>query len=150
VRRVWDTVLTTVQASKRVTHARLLGTTVAGLDGTRLQVAFTTPTLARQFGEGVHIDVLREALKEVLGADLTVVCVAAPGAGGAPAGRAAPAGRPAATTRTPAPPEPEGFAAGDEPADDDEPALPRESGEEAALRLVQQALGGRVVGTIGE
>ncbi len=66
----------------------------------------------------------------------------------------APAAAAAAGARRPAVPPPppavDGFAPGDEPADDDGPAAPAERGEDAALRLVEQALGGRVVGTIGD
>ncbi len=143
VRRAWGTVLEKVQESKRVTHARLLETTVAALDGKRLSVSFTTPTLARQFLTGVHVDTLRDALKEVLGADLEVLCVSG-AAHEAPAGTSAPPSR-----GRPAPPAHEGFAPGDEAAPDD-PDVPVERGEDAALRLVERALGGRVVGTIGE
>ena len=160
VRRAWDSVLERVKAAKRVTHARLSETTVAALEGRRLSVSFPTPTLARQFSEGVHVEVLREALAGVLGAHLDVVCVsggqppdgpAGPGARGPDPGGRRPAGpRPGTGTGGPAgPPTHEGFAPGDEAADDDGSAPP-ERGEDAALRLVQQALGGRVVGTIGE
>jgi len=44
----------------------------------------------------------------------------------------------------------EGFAPGDEAADDDGSEPPVERGEDAALRLVQQALGGRVLDRRGD
>ncbi len=173
VRRAWDAILLRVKESKRVTHARLSETTVAALEGTRLSVSFTTPTLARQFAEGVHVDVLKEALREVLGADLSVVCVSGGSPGGGSGGRRSSgrggssgppdASRPGrqsglggsggpggdASRPVPVPPH-EGFAPGDEAADDDGGDVPVERGEDAALRLVERALGGRVVGTIGE
>ncbi len=140
VRRAWDEVLQKVKESKRVTHARLSETTVAALDGTRLSVSFPTPTLARQFSEGVHVEVLQEALRQVLGADFAVVCVS--GAAGPPAaGGARSAARPAPAAPPPAPVH---------DAQPDDAELPSERGEDAALRLVEQALGGRVVGTIGD
>jgi len=165
VRRGWDAVLEKVKESKRVTHARLSETTVASLERGRLSVSFTTPTLARQFSEGVHVEVLQEALREVLGADLVVVCVwgpshlpppGGPGASPGPAPRPAPSGTAAASaSRAPSPAagrpaaEHEGFRAGDEAADEDSD-VPVERGEDAALRLVEQTLGGRVLGTIDE
>ena len=146
VRRVWDTVLNLVKDRKRVTHARLLGSQVAALDGKRLSLSFTTPTLARQFQEGVNIEFLKEALTEVLGVELDVVCVSG-GAAGAPA--ASPVRAEPARAPVPAPAVHDGFAPGDEAADDDEGApVPVERGEDAALRLVEQELGGRVVGTL--
>ncbi len=142
LRRAWDGVLIRVKESKRVTHARLSETTVAAVEGSRLTLSFTTPTLARQFSEGVHVEVLKEALREELGADFDVVCVSG---GAAPAA----AGRPARGPQAPAPVH-QGFAPGDEAADDDGAPAPVERGEDAALRLVEQALGGRVVSTTGE
>ncbi len=159
VRRVWDTVLQKVKEQKRVTHARLSETQVVSVEGGVLQLSFTTATLARQFSEGVHVDVLRDTLREVIGAELTVVCVAGPGhtppagagATGAPAGPAGSSAPGRGAARPAAPPAHEGFAPGDEAADDDPSAPPPvERGEDAALRLVQQALGGKVLGTLGD
>ncbi|MCW2622830.1 MAG: dnaX [Frankiales bacterium] len=160
IRRAWDTVLEHVKQRKRVTHARLLDTQVAAVSEGRLALSFTTPTLARQFQEGVNVDFLREALVAVLGADLGVDCIS--GAGGAAPDQATSAQgrRPAVGSSSAAPAAPaappvrpyEGFAPGDEAADEpDEPDVPgqppprRETGDEAALRLVQQALGGQVM-----
>ena len=154
VRRAWDTVLQKVKQSKRVTHARLSETTVAAVEGRRLSVLFTTPTLARQFSEGVHIEVLREALREVLGVDLEVVCLPGVSTAPAPVGRQPAGQRPAGSGSGPASPLQtpvhEGFAPGDEAADDDGSEPPVERGEDAALRLVQQALGGRVLDRRGD
>jgi len=130
---------------------------VAAVEGRRLSVLFTTPTLARQFSEGVHIEVLREALREVLGVDLEVVCLPGVSTAPAPVGQR-PAGQrpagsgpvgsgPASSLQTPVH---EGFAPGDEAADDDGSEPPVERGEDAALRLVQQALGGRVLDRRGD
>ncbi len=147
VRRAWDAVLQHVKENKRVTHARLLDASVAALEGSRLSLSFTTPTLARQFQEGVNVDYLREALQAVLGVQLDVVCLS--GSGGTASVPPAPGGR--AARSAPEPPPYDGFAPGDEAADDDEtPAPAAERGDEAALRLVEQALGGRVVSRTGD
>jgi DNA polymerase III subunit gamma/tau len=145
LRRSWDAVLDAVKASKRVTHARLLDAQVLAVSGRRLQLGFSTPTLAKQFQEGVHIDVLKEALVASVGADLDVQCTVA---GAAPT--------PAPTTAAPPTPAPayDGFAPGDEAVADDPdepaPAGPVLHGEDAALALVQSELGGKVVETSGE
>ena len=144
VRRSWDAVLDAVKASKRVTHARLLDAQVLAISGRRLQLGFSTPTLAKQFQDGVHIEVLKEALISAVGADLDIACTVA-GAAAAPPAPDAPAAPVAG------PPPYDGFAPGDEVAPDDPDAAPAPGpvlhGEDAALALVQSELGGKVVGT---
>ena len=134
-----------VQESKRVTHARLLETTVAALEGRRLSVAFPTPTLARQF---------MTACTSTRCATRCARCWAPTSRWSACPGPAREAPRRRAGARRPGParvppPVHEGFAPGDEAAPDD-PDAPVERGEDAALRLVERALGGRVLGTIGD
>jgi DNA polymerase-3 subunit gamma/tau len=150
LRRSWDAVLDAVKTSKRVTHARLLDAQVLALSGRRLQLGFSTPTLAKQFAEGVHVDVLKEALVATVGADLDVHCTVA-GAAAATASAAADQQAPAGQV---APPPYDGFAPGDEAVPDDPDASPPPTaalnGEEAALALVQSELGGKVVETLGE
>jgi hypothetical protein len=132
-----------VKVSKRVTHARLLDAQVLAVTGNRLQLGFSTPTLAKQFTDGVHVDVLREALVTSVGADLQVECTVA---GAAAAGTA---DRPAVAAATDT-----GFAPGDEALPDDpddpQPGAVVRSGEDAALALVQSELGGKVMGTLGD
>jgi DNA polymerase-3 subunit gamma/tau len=148
LRRSWDAILDAVKDRKRVTHARLLDAQVLGVQGRRMQLGFSTPTLAKQFQEGVHIEVLREALLASVGADLEISCAVSGAATTTPA--------PAAAAPAPAPPPPayDGFAPGDEvvPDDPDAPAPPESMlrGEDAALRLVEQELGGRVMGTLDD
>jgi DNA polymerase-3 subunit gamma/tau len=148
LRRSWDAVLDAVKERKRVTHARLLDAQVLQVTARAVQLGFSTPTLAKQFQEGVHIEVLREALTASIGATLDVQCTVA-GAAASPAPAAAPAGRTA-----PPPPAYDGFAPGDEAAPEDPDAPPQSDrvlhGEDAALRLVEQELGGKVVGTLGD
>ncbi len=147
LRRGWDAVLDAVKASKRVTHARLLDAQVLGLQGRTLQLGFSTPTLAKQFAEGVHIDVLKEALQAAVGADVDVKCSVS---GGTQLPTDAPQSAPAR-------PAQEGFAPGDEAADDsgDDDDAPRPApsladGDDAALALVTAELGGTVMGTEGQ
>ena len=154
LRRGWDAVLDAVKASKRVTHARLLDAQVLGVQGRRLQLGFSTPTLAKQFAEGVHIEVLREALLLAVGADLDVQCSVSGASAESPPARGAAAPAPAV-------PAHEGFAPGDEAAPDEvadeDPSAeaprrpdPVVHAEDAALRLVQAELGGTVMGTQGD
>ena len=140
VRRSWDAVLEAAKARKKTTHALLLNAQVVELAERTVTLAFTTAALLRQFQSSTNTDVLKEAFQAVLGAELDIACTVA----GAPSTPAA---------ATPARPAPDGFAPGDEevPEDPDLPRPPRaDSGEDAALTLVQEQLGGRVVGTIGE
>lgn len=147
VRRVWDDVLGAVRARSRPTQALLAEVSVAQVSGRTLTLAFRHAPLMRQFQGRAGVDVVKEALQEVLGADLDVVCTtgtdgpaASESKTGGPRGAA-----PAAVH--------EGFAPGDEAVAEDpdaRPAGPQVRGDDAALRLVQQELGGRVVGTVGE
>jgi DNA polymerase-3 subunit gamma/tau len=149
LRRSWDAVLDAVKERKRVTHARLLDAQVLDVRGRTASIAFSTPTLAKQFAEGVHIDVLKEALIAAVGADLDVRCTVAGTDAPSP-----PTPSPgAAPSAPPAPPAHEGFAPGDEaePEDPDVPAPdPVRHSEDAALRLIESELGGKVMRTAGE
>jgi DNA polymerase-3 subunit gamma/tau len=143
LRLSWDAVLDAVKERKKTTHAQLLNARVLSLQGSRLTLAFTHAPVMRQFQNGVSADVLKDALQASLGIALDITCVVNEGAAVEPAAGAAPP-RPAT----------EGFAPGDEaaPEDPDEPAMPDPGlhGEDAALRLVENELGGKVVGTRGE
>ena len=149
LRSAWDAVLGAVKNRKRTAHAQLADAAVAQVTGRTLVLAFQHAPILRQFQAGTGPDVLKEALQETLGADLDLRCVlheslAPHGSSARPAGRAAAA---------PPPPEETGFAPGDEavPDDPDAPPPPEEPrGEDAALRLVVDQLGGKVVSTSGE
>ncbi len=146
LRRSWDAVLEAAKGRKKTTHALLLNAQVIELAGRTVTLAFTTAALLRQFQSSTNTDVLKEAFQAVLGADLDIACTVA----GAPA---TPATGSNLASPTPAAPAKDGFAPGDEEVPED-PDLPRparaDSGEDAALKLVQQQLGGRVVGTRGD
>ena len=152
LRSAWDTVLGEVKSRKRAAHALLADATVASVDGSTLVLAFQHAPLLRQFTGSVGPDVLRESLQATLGVDLELRCVLHDSL--APHDRAA---RPAAARPGPVTaPEPvveTGFAPGDEaePEDPDAPPPPEAPrGEDAALRLVETELGGKVMSTSGD
>jgi DNA polymerase-3 subunit gamma/tau len=143
LRRSWDAVLDDANGRKRATKALLLNAQILELSGRSLTLAFSTAALSRQFQSSTNIDVLKESLQAVLGLDVDLTLVVA---GEAPAASAPapsePAGAPA--------PSYEGFAPGDEiePEDPDTPQPDRQvAGEDAALKLVADQLGGTVMGT---
>ncbi|MCU1600213.1 MAG: polymerase subunit gamma/tau, partial [Frankiales bacterium] len=149
LRSAWDEVLGAVKSRKRAAHALLADATVASVDGATLVLAFQHAPLLRQFQGSVGPDVLKEALLEKLGARFSLSCVLheslAPHAHPGPSAdqAAAPAAAPAYTD----------FAPGDEavPEDPDAPPPPEaHRGEDAALRLVVDQLGGQVVSTSGD
>jgi DNA polymerase-3 subunit gamma/tau len=74
IRQIWDQVLETVKRGHRRTHALLLSgpATIVEVRGTILVLGFTTGPLERQFKQGNNEDVLREALKEIIGVDWRV------------------------------------------------------------------------------
>ncbi len=139
LRAAWDQVLAAVKSRKRTAHAQLADATVASVSGSTLVLAFQHAPILRQFQAGTGPEVLREALQESLGAALELSCVlhdALPGH--TPAARPAPG----------EPPPYVDFAPGDEAVPDDPDAPPDPQvhrGEDAALRLVQDQLGGRVL-----
>jgi DNA polymerase-3 subunit gamma/tau len=143
LRLSWDAVLDAVKERKKTTHAQLLNAQVLSLQGTRLTLAFTHAPVMRQFQNGVSADVLKDALQATLGVALDIACVVHDDAAAGSAAGSAAADAPQRPTVT------EGFAPGDEPAaeDPDAPAAPVAAlqGDDAALRLVESELGGKVV-----
>jgi hypothetical protein len=141
-------VLAAVKSRKRTAHAQLADATVSSLEGTRLVLAFQHAPILRQFQASTGPDVLKEALQATLGATFDLSCVLH---GSLPA-HTRPAGPGPAAPAPQAAPAYDDFAPGDEavPEDPDAPPPPEEvRGEDAALRLVQSQLGGRVVSTSG-
>jgi DNA polymerase-3 subunit gamma/tau len=138
LRRSWDAVLDAVNSRKRATKALLLNATVVSLGGKVLTLGFTTPGLIRTFQSGTNEDVLKEALLDTLGLDVAVRLVV---------GTESPAAPGPSASDVPAY---EGLAPGDEiePVDPEAPAPERPVlGDDAALALVQDQLGARVVST---
>jgi DNA polymerase-3 subunit gamma/tau len=136
-----------VRPRKRTTEALLLNAQVLDVQGKTVTLGFNTAPLMRNFSQGTNIDVLKEALQEVLGLEATIELTTA----GAPApAPASPPASEAAPPPAPAPPAPayDGLAPGDEiePEDPDNPQGERiAAGEDAALALVRDQLGGTVV-----
>jgi hypothetical protein len=150
LRQSWAEVLAAVKSRKRTAHAQLADATVSGVEGNRLVLAFQHAPILRQFQASTGPDVLQEALQATLGAAFDLSCVLH---GSLPAHtHTRPADAGAAASSPQAPPAYDDFAPGDEavPEDPDAPPPPEEvRGEDAALRLVQSQLGGRVVSTSG-
>ena len=138
-----------MKSRKRTAHAQLADATVSGVEGNRLVLAFQHAPILRQFQASTGPDVLKEALQATLGAAFELSCVLH---GSLPAHTRPAASGAAAAPAPQAPPPYDDFAPGDEavPEDPDAPPPPEEvRGEDAALRLVQSQLGGRVVSTSG-
>lgn len=85
VRRVWSEVLAVVQRHRRTTQILLASATVAAVGGGALHLTMPAAGMARRVVEPANADLLRAALKEVLGVDWVIRCEAADG--GAAAGR---------------------------------------------------------------
>jgi hypothetical protein len=101
---------------------------VTALEGRELTLAFQHSPLARQFDKPPNVDVLHEALSEVLGVDWAIRVEFGDGT----ATPAAP--------REPAPAE-ETFDPRDEPDD----APPAAGGEDPTLALLRSGLGAQVI-----
>ena len=147
VRRSWDAVLAAVRPRKRTTEALLLNAQVLDVKGKTVTLGFNTAPLMRNFQQGTNLDVLKEALQEVLGLDAVIELTTAAGAP-PPAPAEAPSPAAAAPEPPPAAPAYEGLAPGDEiePEDPDNPQGERiAGGEDAALALLKDQLGGTVV-----
>ena len=154
VRRVWPEVRNRVRERSRTTEVMLSAATVRRVDGDTLVLSHDSGPLAKRLTESRNADVVREALRDVLGVDWTVVCESGsgePAAAPPPAPvRPAPASGGQRFTR----PQRTGAAAAapahavddvpppDEPADPDEPepAAPPAADDEEAL-LAEAASG---------
>jgi hypothetical protein len=142
LRHSWDAVLDAVKERKKTTHAQLANARVQALTGSRLTLAFTHAPVMRQFQNGVSVDVLKEALQASLGLALEISCVVNDG------------GSADVASVENAAPVTDGFAPGDEPVAEDPDAPPPpdagRNGEDAALRLVESELGGKVLDNDGD
>jgi DNA polymerase III subunit gamma/tau len=99
VRRLWDDVLEVAKRLKRRTHALLLSgpAQVVEVRANVLIVGFASEPVERQFNTGDNVDILRVALKEILGVDWRIettlsgpAAAAAFGEDGQPAAKPAP------------------------------------------------------------
>ncbi len=139
VRSVWSTVREKVRQRSRTIDVMLAGAIVRAVDGDTLVLDHESSPLAKRLTEQRNADIIREALKDVLGVNWKIRCEAggpAPSAAPEPSRPAAEPGPSAATTRSE---EADMMAeAADDPAD-----APRRDPEEAALELLQNELGAR-------
>ena len=138
VRRIWPEVLDNVKRRRRTAHALLMNVSVQSVDDGVLTLTISSIPLSRLLAQDANTEVVRSALKDVLGVDWRIAVVV-DGDGG-PAGGANPGGASGGT----APPLPD-----DDPRDD-EPSSPTADGpparvdpEEAAISLLQSTLGAK-------
>ena len=80
VRRAWSEVLAAVQRHRRTTQILLESATIIGVEQGVLRLAMPSAGMARRVVEPANADLLRAALREVLGVAWTVRCEAADGA----------------------------------------------------------------------
>jgi DNA polymerase-3 subunit gamma/tau len=148
VRRVWNEVLAAVQRHRRTTQILLASATVATVGGGALHLTMPAAGMARRVVEPANADLLRAALKEVLGVDWVIRCDAADSNGGGTARPAAPQ-RGGAQLSAPVAdliPPPEDDDIPDDYGDDLDPAVVPavvRDPEEIAIELLTSQLGAR-------
>ena len=149
VRRVWNEVLAAVQRHRRTTQMLLALATVASVGGGALHLTMPTAGMARRVVEPANADLLRAALKEVLGVDWVIRCEAADGNGAG-----AQSARPSAPQRggqikepvSDLVPPPEDEDIPDDYGDELDPTVARAAirdPEEMAIELLTSQLGAR-------
>jgi DNA polymerase-3 subunit gamma/tau len=74
VRRLWPEILEAVKRQRRTTQVLLESATVAELSGRTLALTMPSPALARKVEEAGNADVLKAALREILGVDWMIRC----------------------------------------------------------------------------
>lgn len=146
VRQVWSTVRDKVRERSRSTYALLADAIVRIVEDDTLVLAHQAAPLAKRLNEKHNVDVIREALKDVLGVNWRVRCEVGTG----PVSPTVDPARPDAANPSPAEPEQDPVQVQRAEEDrmiaevgrDDE-AAPRRDPEEAALELLQTQLGAR-------
>ena len=148
VRRLWAEILDRVQRQRRSTRILLADATVAAVSGGVLQLNMPSAGLAKRVVEPANADLIRAALKDLLGVDWRIRCdgpgsdpgpAASPGGGGP--GRAL--GSAGAAAMSPEPPDediPDDY--GDEP-DPSVPAARVRDPQDVAIELLTAQLGAR-------
>lgn len=137
VRKVWSTVRDKVRERSRTTEVMLSGAIVRVVQDGTLILAHESAPLAKRLSEQRNADVIRDALKDLLGVDWRVRCELGVGVPAAEADAVAP--------------EPESDPVDERRAEEDgmiaevgrDDAAPRRDPEEAALELLQTELGAR-------
>lgn len=106
VRRVWPEVLSAVQRRRRTTQILLESATVLGVSNGALRLSMPHAGMAKRVVEPANADLLRDALREVLGVDWVIRCDAGDGDDGGGSGSSG-AGKNVAGPRSPTRPEPQ-------------------------------------------
>jgi DNA polymerase-3 subunit gamma/tau len=132
VRRIWPEVLDAVKRLRRTAHALLMNVSVHSVDNGVLTLTISSVPLSRLLAQDANTDVVRAAVKDVLGVDWRIAVVV-DGAG--PAG----GGDPAATP----PPDDDPRDEEPSPTPSAAPDAPRVDPEAAAISLLQSTLGAR-------
>jgi DNA polymerase-3 subunit gamma/tau len=130
VRRIWPEVLDNVKRRRRTAHALLMNVSVQSVDHGVLTLTISSVPLSRLLAQDANTDVVRSAIKDVLGVDWRISVVVD---GGGPGG------------------DPPALPLPDEDPRDDEPSPPTAAGggatrvdpEEAAISLLQSTLGAK-------
>lgn len=175
VRRMWPNLLDEIRRKKKVTWMLAERVNVLGMDSGRLTLGFTEAGALKVFGGSGHQEVVRQAIIDLLGVDLTVEGVLDPGARptaaaaasstsspssarrGATARSSGSAGRPAASAPSAAPSAVPSAAPDSAPGE--APPPPPDDAPQAddvdddpglsGAALIAEQLGGRVIGEIG-
>jgi DNA polymerase III subunit gamma/tau len=134
VRRVWPEVLDAAKRRRRTTHALLMNVSVHSLDHGTLTLTISSEPLSRILAQEVNTDVVRGAVRDVLGVDwrVRVRVDGGPAVGGAdPVAATAPPPEEDPRDEEPRPPAADGSGAA------------RVDPEEAAISLLQSTLGAK-------
>jgi DNA polymerase-3 subunit gamma/tau len=166
LRRSWPAVLNRVKDYRKVTWAQLFEKSdVLGVDDKQLQIGLRDVGSHRAFSQGGHDEIVRQAMIDVIGLDLTVVAVLDPTVSASAPAPAAVQAADAESATSPAPPaaaaEARAAAAavggpvvgkerGSDAVDDDVHTddLDADDGGLAGPELIAQQLGGTVIGEI--
>ena len=136
LRRIWPEVLDAAKRRRRTTHALLMNVSVHTVDNGVLTLTISSEPLSRILAQDLNTDVVRGAIRDVLGVDwrVQVRVDGGPAVGGADPG-------------TPAAPSSEEDPRDDEPSPPQAGAGPatRTDPEEAAISLLESTLGARRV-----
>ncbi|MGH3974441.1 MAG: DNA polymerase III subunit gamma/tau, partial [Pseudonocardiaceae bacterium] len=163
VRRVWPALLEAVRQQSRTTQVLLSNATASAVQGSTLVLSLPNAPLARRLGDDRNVELIRAALRTVLGVDWQVRCEHVSGEAGLPSAQPQPQ-KPTPQTRSPErpvsrrlaaqPPDDEVSPPPDPPPDDDEAMLAEAAGlrqehsiprdpEEVAVELLAEQLGAR-------
>jgi DNA polymerase-3 subunit gamma/tau len=139
LRRLWPNVIDRVKDYRRVTWTQLFEKSdVIGVDTKQLQVGLRDVGAHKAFTQGGHDEIVRQALIDIVGLDVTVVGILDPSVSGSAPASAVDVGKPG---RTP----------GASTSGEDEAALDDDDADDAGLagpELIAQQLGGTVIGEI--